>query len=117
MAKEIILTATDIERRIDGLLGGAVDPHVHSGPSIAPRGIDHLELLQQARNAGFAATVTKDHDYSAVIAARLIRKHHPELKTKIDFLKHCPEQCGRRSQPYAVEHTSAMGRMDADTRG
>ena len=72
-----------IERRIDKLLVGAIDPHVHSGPSIAPRAIDHLELLQQASAAGFAAIVTKDHDYSGVMTAELIKRHHPELKTKI----------------------------------
>jgi Family of unknown function (DUF6282) len=108
MAKKIILTATDIERRIDGLLVGAVDPHVHSGPSIAPRGIDHLELLQQAWNAGFAASVTKDHDYSGVIAAQLIRKHHPELKTKI-FSSIVLNNVVGGLNPYAVEHTAAMG--------
>ena len=63
----------DIELRVDGLLKGAIDPHVHSGPSIAPRGIDHVELLRQASGAGFAAVVTKDHDYSSVMTAALIR--------------------------------------------
>ena len=28
--------------RIDAILQGAIDPHVLSGPSIAPRAIDHL---------------------------------------------------------------------------
>jgi hypothetical protein len=62
------------EQRIDALLKGAIDPHVHSGPSIAPWDIDHVELLQQASQAGFAAVVTKDHDYSGVTTA-LIKKH------------------------------------------
>jgi hypothetical protein len=31
--------------RIDALLQGAIDPHVHSGPSIAPRALDHLDLV------------------------------------------------------------------------
>ena len=57
------------ERRIDALLKGAIDPHVHSGPSIAPRGVDHVELLQQASQAGYAAVVTKDHDYRSVMTA------------------------------------------------
>jgi len=33
--------------KIAELLKGAIDPHVHSGPSIAPRGVDHLELRDQ----------------------------------------------------------------------
>ena len=75
--------AGTVEERVGQLLKGAIDPHVHSGPSIAERGIDHLELVQQASDAGFAAVVTKDHDYSGVIATALISKHHPELRTKL----------------------------------
>ncbi len=105
------MTATSddaIERRIDKLLVGAIDPHVHSGPSIAPRAIDHLELLQQASAAGFAAVVTKDHDYSGVMTAELIKRHHPELKTKI-FSSIVLNNVVGGFNPYAVEHTAAMG--------
>ncbi|MET0444739.1 MAG: DUF6282 family protein, partial [Pseudorhodoplanes sp.] len=77
------MTDPAIERRVDALLKGAIDPHVHSGPSIAARGIDHVTLLQQASEAGFAAVVTKDHDYSGVMTAALIRQHFPTLTTKI----------------------------------
>jgi hypothetical protein len=38
-------------------------------------GIGHVELLQQASQAGFAAVVTKDHDYSGAVTAALIKKH------------------------------------------
>ena len=71
------------EARIDRILQGAVDPHVHSGPSIAPRAVDHLDLVRQYSQAGFAAALTKDHDYAGVATAQLITKHHPELKTRI----------------------------------
>ena len=57
------------EARIDAILQGAIDPHVHSGPSIAPRAIDHLDLVRQLSEAGFAAVVTKDHDYAGVATA------------------------------------------------
>lgn len=97
-----------VEKRIDALLKGAIDPHVHSGPSIALRGIDHLELLQQASAAGFAAVVTKDHDYSGVMTAALIRKHFPELKTKIYSSIVLNNVVGGLN-PYAVEHTAALG--------
>lgn len=98
----------NIEKRIDALLVGAVDPHVHSGPSIAPRGIDHLELLRETSAAGFAAIVTKDHDYSGVMTAALIAKHYPELKTKI-FSSIVLNNVVGGFNPYAVEHTAAMG--------
>ncbi len=97
-----------IERRIDQLLVGAIDPHVHSGPSIAPRALDHLELLQQASKAGFAAVVTKDHDYSGVMTAALIKRHYPDLKTKI-YSSIVLNNVVGGFNPYAVEHTAAMG--------
>ncbi len=97
-----------VDQRIDKLLKGAIDPHVHSGPSIAPRGIDHLELLRQCSAAGFAAIVTKDHDYSGVMTAALISKHHPELSTKIYSSIVLNNVVGGMN-PYAVEHTAAMG--------
>ena len=65
--------------RIAAILKGAIDPHVHSGPSIAPRALDHLDLARQLSEAGFVAVVTKDHDYAGVATAQLITKHHPEL--------------------------------------
>lgn len=98
----------EVERRIDALLKGAIDPHVHSGPSIALRGVDHVELLQQASQAGFAAVVTKDHDYSGVMTAALIRKHYPDLKTKI-YSSIVLNNVVGGFNPYAVEHTAALG--------
>src|SRR5687768_1841059 len=94
--------------RIDRLLRGAIDPHVHSGPSIAPRALDHVELLRQASAAGFAAVVTKDHDYSSAMTAALIRNNFPELKTKI-YASIVLNNVVGGFNPSAVEHTAAMG--------
>jgi hypothetical protein len=96
------------EARIDAILQGAIDPHVHSGPSIAPRGIDHLDLVRQLSEAGFAAVVTKDHDYAGVATAALITTHFPELRTKI-FSSIVLNNVVGGMNPYAVEHTAAMG--------
>ncbi len=96
------------EARIDKILQGAVDPHVHSGPSIAPRAVDHLDLVRQLSEAGFAAVLTKDHDYAGVATAQLITKHFPELKTKI-FSGIVLNNVVGGINPYAVEHTAAMG--------
>ena len=94
--------------RIEELLTGAVDPHVHSGPSIAPRAIDHLELGKMYSKAGFAAAVTKDHDYSGVMCARLIADHHKDLTTRI-FSSVVLNNCVGGINPYVVEHTAANG--------
>jgi hypothetical protein len=97
-----------LEARIDRLLVGAIDPHVHSGPSIAPRALDHLDLARQMSEARFAAVITKDHDYSGVMTAALIAKHHPELCTRVYSGITLNNVVGGLN-PYAVEHTAAMG--------
>jgi hypothetical protein len=100
--------APDRKARVDAVLKGAIDPHVHSGPSIAPRALDHLDLVRQMSEAGFAAVVTKDHDYAGVATAALIAKHHPELPTRI-FSGIVLNNVVGGINPYAVEHTAAMG--------
>jgi hypothetical protein len=94
--------------RIDVILKNAIDPHVHSGPSIAARAVDHLELAREMSAAGFVAVVTKDHDYAGVATAEMIRKHHPELRTKV-FSGIVLNNVVGGINPYAVEHTAAMG--------
>jgi Family of unknown function (DUF6282) len=102
------VSTRDKKARVDAILNGAIDPHVHSGPSIAPRALDHLDLVRQMSEAGFAAVVTKDHDYAGVATAALITKHHPELRTKI-FSGIVLNNVVGGINPYAVEHTAAMG--------
>jgi hypothetical protein len=46
------------------LLRGALDLHVHSGPSTMPRQIDHLEAAEEAAAAGMRGLLFKDHHYS-----------------------------------------------------
>lgn len=97
----------ELDLRIDDILVGAVDPHVHSGPSIAPRALDHLELARQLSSAGFRAAVTKDHDYSGVMTAEMVRNHNPELTTTI-YSGIVLNNVVGGINPYAVEHTAAM---------
>jgi hypothetical protein len=96
------------EARIDAILTGAIDPHVHSGPSIAARALDHLQLVRELSAAGFAAVVTKDHDYAGVATAELIRRNFPELRTRI-YSGIALNNVVGGINPYAVEHTAAMG--------
>lgn len=97
----------DQTAHVAALLSGAVDPHVHSGPSIAPRAVDHLELARMMSAAGFAAVVTKDHDYAGVTCAAMIAHHHPELTTKV-FSGIALNNVVGGLNAYAVEHTAAM---------
>jgi uncharacterized protein DUF6282 len=98
----------DKKTRIDAILKAAIDPHVHSGPSIAARALDHLDLVRQMSEAGFAAVVTKDHDYAGVATAALITRQYPELRTRI-FSGIALNNVVGGMNPYAVEHTAAMG--------
>ena len=37
---------------VDELLKGAVDLHVHSGPSVMPRLVDHIQALEEGGGGG-----------------------------------------------------------------
>jgi hypothetical protein len=46
--------------KIEKLLQGAVDLHVHSGPGLIPRSLDHAEAVKQALAVGMRGLVVKD---------------------------------------------------------
>ena len=60
------------KERIDALMKGAVDLHVHSGPSLHPRKLDHIAALRAADEQGMRAVLLKDHYYPTMPIARLI---------------------------------------------
>jgi hypothetical protein len=96
------------EKRVAALLVGAIDTHVHTGPSIANRSLDHVEYAREASEAGFAAIVTKDHDYAGTMTAWMVRKHFPEFRTKVYSSIALNNVIGGMNA-YAVEHAAAMG--------
>ncbi len=57
------------------LLKGAVDLHVHSGPSLMPRAVDHFDAARQANDAGMRALLLKDHYYPTMPIAHLVNRH------------------------------------------
>lgn len=52
------------DERANRLLKGALDLHVHSGPSTMERQVDHFQATEQAAEAGLRAVLFKDHYYS-----------------------------------------------------
>src|SRR4051812_21421123 len=58
---------TDRKSQIEALLKGAIDLHCHSGPSVMPRRIDHIDAIEDARAHGIRAILFKDHYYSATL--------------------------------------------------
>lgn len=65
--------------RVNAILKGAIDMHCHSGPSLMPRSLDHIEAIQDASDNGFRAILIKDHFYSATPITRLLEKHYGHL--------------------------------------
>lgn len=61
--------------RVDALMQGAVDLHVHSGPSLHPRKVDHFDVMREGAEAGMKAIVLKDHYYPTMPIATLINTH------------------------------------------
>lgn len=64
---------------VDGLMKGALDLHVHSGPSTMERQLDHLQAAEQAAEAGMRGILFKDHHYCAApfipIMERVLGRH------------------------------------------
>lgn len=62
------------------LLRGAIDTHIHAGPSHIPRSVDLVEAAREAEAAGMAGIVVKDHHVSTVTPAALVQKYHVARK-------------------------------------
>jgi len=57
------------------LLNGAIDMHQHLGPSVIPRALDVIEAVIEAKNAGMAGIVVKDHQTPTAPVAEMTQKH------------------------------------------
>lgn len=60
--------------RVDALMQGAVDLHVHSGPSTMPRQLDHLQQVEAAAASGMRGVLFKDHHYSVSPMMELLER-------------------------------------------
>ncbi len=63
-----------------GLLAGAFDMHVHSGPDVMPRKFDDVLLAERTRASGMAGFVLKSHYVCTADRAALIRELFPDVK-------------------------------------
>lgn len=57
------------------ILHGACDMHVHSGPALVARGIDHVEAVRVCAEAGMRALVIKDQHVPSGNIAQIIQKY------------------------------------------
>ena len=93
---------------IDGILRGAVDLHCHSGPSVMPRSLNHVEAIREAQGAGMHAILFKDHYYSVTPVAKLLEETLPDLR--LNLLTGVPlNNTVGGLNPYAVDHGLKLG--------
>jgi hypothetical protein len=94
------------EEMIGRLLVGAIDLHCHSGPSVMPRRLNHVEAIRQAEAAGLRAILFKDHYYSVSPVAELLKE---TLSPKVELLTGVPlNNTVGGLNPYAVEHADVL---------
>ena len=101
-------TTQSRDAEVAQLLKGAVDLHVHSGPSVMQRILDHEEAQAQADDAGFAAILFKDHYYPGMAHAQMLEKSFPDRKVKLFSGVALNNPSGGINR-YAVDHNIKLG--------
>lgn len=96
------------DREATDLLVGAVDLHVHPGPSPFPRRIGIYEAARQAKEAGFKAIFVKSHHHSMVSDINAVRDAMGSLPIPIYSGVALNNQVGGIN-PYAVELALQQG--------
>ena len=93
---------------IDWLMHGAIDLHCHSGPSVMPRALNHVDAILEAQDAGMHAVLFKDHYYSVTPVVELLKETLPDLH--ITLISGVPlNNTVGGFNPYAVEHGLKLG--------
>lgn len=65
------------------IMRGAIDLHVHAGPSVAKRAVDAGDMLKEAAEEGYRAFVVKDHYVPTMMSATLVEKHLENKNVKV----------------------------------
>jgi hypothetical protein len=101
-------SASELEATVDALLRGAVDLHCHSGPSVMPRDIDHIEAIEEAAAAGFRAVLFKDHYYSVTPIVQLLTRRYKQYGVTLLSGVALNNSVGGLNR-YAVDHAIKLG--------
>jgi hypothetical protein len=104
----VAASETEIDQRVNALLVGAIDMHCHSGPSVMPRCLDHIEAVKEASSAGMRALLFKDHFYSATPITELLSAHYGHLNVTMVSGVPLNDTSGGLN-PYAVDHGLKLG--------
>jgi Family of unknown function (DUF6282) len=97
------------ETEIADLLHGAVDLHCHSGPSVMPRALNHMDAIRDAEAIGMRAILFKDHYYSVTPVVELLKEAFGG-DIRIQMFSGVPLNNSTGGlNPYAVEHGLQLG--------
>lgn len=94
--------------KVASLLQGAVDMHVHPGPSPFPRRVGIYHAAAQAAGAGFSAIFVKSHHHSMVTDVQAAQDVHGSLPLPVYAGVALNDQVGGLN-PYAVDLALNMG--------
>lgn len=64
-----------VSEKIDSLINGAIDMHIHSGPGLIPRSVDHVQAARDAIAAGLRGIVVKDQHSMTCHMVAIIKKY------------------------------------------
>ncbi len=95
--------------KVDTLLQGAVDLHVHSGPGMIPRKLDHCEATRQCLAAGIRALVLKDHHAMTAVAADFINEYVVKGQPVRAYGAICLNNAAGGLNPYVVDAAIKYG--------
>ncbi len=102
------LEINPFDERISRILVGAIDTHCHSGPSVMPRNLNHIEAMHDAAANGLRAVLIKDHYYSATPITEMLNQHFKHLPVKL-FSGVALNNTTGGLNPYAVDHAVKLG--------
>jgi hypothetical protein len=93
--------------KIDNLLDGSIDMHVHCGPDpLFERRLDALQVARQAQEMGMRGIVLKSHSYPTAPLAYIINQIVPEISI---FGSLCLEYETGGMNVFAVEASAGLG--------
>lgn len=98
----------ELEARVDALMQGSIDLHCHSGPSVMPRRLDHIEAIEEAASAGMRGLLFKDHYYSATPVVELLKDRYKDNGVALFSGVPLNNSVGGLN-PYAVDHGLKLG--------
>ena len=69
-----------MEEKIDEIIKGAYDCHIHGAPDVIPRKLDVIEIAQQAKDAGMAGILLVSHVTNTADEAKIVSKAVPGIE-------------------------------------